>query len=248
MFESLGESYMKPQRVSKKMTKHVMGNVAMVAKKASEAYNKLPRHTRNWIERQDFIQDGLIEAMTTVARRYDPAKGTAFSTYLFKGLDLFYKNLLEPHFADMRYEGRTASIEDLAPGWERRVSPETQYQGDSAPVVTGSWNRQFSTEECFVGTHFESTPDLEDLTDKQHKAERELVKLCTAASPQLRVMLIKWFIQPTETKFHTAGKRFESVREEFVGLCKQYNITKDVCLVAMQSQRAKTQLASVLAR
>lgn len=234
---------MKRTRVSKTMAKHVLANVGMVVQKASEAYARLPQHTKNWIDREDFIQEGLLEGMTIVARRYDPSKGTKFSTYLFAGLELFFKNLLEPHYADMRYEGRTQGIDDLAPGWERRISPDQHYTGVDTPLATGSWQRMFSTEERFAGTHYETQPNTESKVAYHYSAERALVALIREASPQLKQMMVKWFIQPKETKFHTDGVRFKGAREEFLALCRRYRITKEDCAAAMQNEYFKAKLA-----
>jgi hypothetical protein len=228
------------------MAKQVVANVGMVVQKAKEAYARLPQHTKNWLQLEDFIQEGLLEGMTVVARRYNPNKGAKFSTFLYTGLELFFKNLLEPHYADMRYEGRTSAIEDLAPNWERKISADQHYEGTCELFASGEWNRKFSTEESFAGTHFKAEVSLDIQVTTNHSAERTLIAVLREASPQLRNMMVKWFIQPKETKYHVTGQRFQSAQEEFLSLCQKHNVTKDACFAAMQSAKIKSELARSL--
>ena len=197
-------------------------NSNMVAMHARAAYNRLPWHTRQWIGFEDFLQEGLLEAATTIAARFNPKKKVQFTTYMYQGLSLFFKTALQPHFADMRYEGRTSNLDDL-PRWQDKLTTEESVQ--------------------LSGAEYEPEEDKDSKIANVTVASQGLVCVLKEASPQTQAMIVNWFIQPRETKFHLAGKRFAGAKKEFLQLCQRHQVSESVCAEAMRNEMVKAQLA-----
>ncbi len=66
--------------------------VGLIQNRANAAYNRVASEHKRWIDPDDLIQDGLIEALEA-ASKYDTTRGTKFSTYLFKGLQFQFDHV-----------------------------------------------------------------------------------------------------------------------------------------------------------
>lgn len=115
----------------------------LVYQKAKKTFSRISPENRRWIDLDDVIQDGLIEAWQA-SRRYVDGRGerlSKFSSYLYRGLDMA---LSGRYGMPLRQKKRTAALlelDALLPGTQmrpdipdRRLSPEELYAAIS--VVT----------------------------------------------------------------------------------------------------------------
>ena len=81
----------------------------LIFKKAAKTYNRLSPENQRWIDFEDVIQDGFIEAWQA-EQRYRQDFGTKYSTYLYRGLDLLFHGR---YHAPLQQQKRVARLKEL---------------------------------------------------------------------------------------------------------------------------------------
>lgn len=81
----------------------------LVAKKARQQWFRLPPQTRAWVALEDLIQDGMLHLVQHLLPKHNPKK-CRLLTFLWWGLDNFYKNKNNFHFQKSRFDGRTVPL------------------------------------------------------------------------------------------------------------------------------------------
>lgn len=205
-------------KVNRKVVPIVLRNVPLIMKQARQVHEKLPRHTQRWLDKDDLVQEGIIASICD--HRYDPRKKTKYTTFMYMVLDCVYKNeVLDKYYAEKRFDGKTSAIEDLLPGWDRK----------------------FSTEEPADISGSEKLPEPE--VEMALYVKWVFPLLFKRASPILQRKLYELLVTPTETKFHTSGRRFKNIQEEFLALCRHYKLGYRECLFAVRSTYVKAKVA-----
>lgn len=68
---------------------------ALIVKKSLKAYANLSEENKRFIDVEDLMQEGMIEAWKA-DQRFDPTQKTKYCTYLWRGLDLQFSKLNSP--------------------------------------------------------------------------------------------------------------------------------------------------------
>jgi hypothetical protein len=96
----------------------------LIAKKAFESWYKLPIKMRAYIDVEDMIQQGLIYVKYSMMKNYNP-KRAKLTTFLYTGLENFYKRKFEEMRAIKRYDANDIPVEVLvAVGMEPSIEEE----------------------------------------------------------------------------------------------------------------------------
>jgi|GEM_PF-5300292 len=61
----------------------------LIALKASKTYRGISPENKRWVDLEDVMQEGLLEAWRA-EQHFDPSHNVKYSTYLFRGLDMAY--------------------------------------------------------------------------------------------------------------------------------------------------------------
>lgn len=86
--------------------------LSLVAKKAREEWFRLPPQTRAYVALEDMIQEGLLHVVSELVPRYKKKKA-CLTTWLWWGLENFYKNRNYYYFAKKRFDGKTAPLTEV---------------------------------------------------------------------------------------------------------------------------------------
>lgn len=65
--------------------------VGYIKNRAFDNWQRLPQSVKNWMELQDFVNEGLIFARFSVMPKFDPTRRVQFATLLYKSVDRYYK-------------------------------------------------------------------------------------------------------------------------------------------------------------
>src|ERR1035437_7826242 len=84
----------------------------LIAKKAIQAWHKLPPQYKAWLDIDDLIQEGVLFARFHVFPRYKPCRGK-FTTYLYAALDHFYYSIVQDKFYQKRNAREIVPIADV---------------------------------------------------------------------------------------------------------------------------------------
>lgn len=176
----------------------------MIAQKARATYAKLPTSERSATSVLDLIEDGKIVAITRAAKMWSPKREVKFSTYLFACLDNYYKDVLRAAYSEQRFAHVLSADTTVMVG---NVSGRQQYLSDYLK---------------------RSRKDrIEDRLIARIDAERGFVRAYAAADHMLRKYLIRWLLQPEDSKLKT-GKDFFVAVTDFERLGAQH-LTIDMC-------------------
>lgn len=66
----------------------------MIVSKALVTWRRLPEVHKRWIDPDDLVQEGLLEALSIDRDEYRAGAGSKYSTYLFTGLDWRFTNVV----------------------------------------------------------------------------------------------------------------------------------------------------------
>lgn len=211
-------SSVRKSKVNRKVVPIVLANIPLVISRANSAHLRLSKQTRQWIDIEDLVQDGILACICD--HRYNPNRGAKYTTYMYMVLDCVFKNdIIDPHRAEKRYDGKTSSIEDLLPGWDR----------------------QFSTEEpaLLCGAAIPARPEAAAVA----YIKKVLPILFREASPALKQKMLEVFsLTKKETKLHTQGKRFDGIKEEFLALSRRFSLGLEEHLIALHNDEIKASL------
>lgn len=116
----------------------------LIHQKAFRTFRRISPENKRWIDLEDVIQDGIIEAWEA-SQRYDKTKGTRFSTYLYRGIDM---SLSARYAIPLRQKKRVTTLTELdapIPGTDMmpevetsEASPEQLFQAVSGLVCVCS--------------------------------------------------------------------------------------------------------------
>lgn len=174
----------------------------MIAKKARATFKQLPSSERLGLSVEDLIQEGKILAFSKAARLWNPRKHVKFTTYLFAALDNYYSTRLRDAYA----EKRTGHV----------------YSADTTYGMTPSGS------SVLLIDHLRRRSRVEKLEDKlvaRIDAERAFVRTYRMASASLRMYMIRWILQPKQSKLkdgvasRTAASELRRISRLDLALC-----------------------------
>lgn len=199
----------------------------MIAKLAWDSWNKLPQHTRRWMDFQDLVQLGIHDFYKFVVPRWKPGKG-ALSTYLHWSLEKgTFKNLASHLLAQKRKDTKTQSIEDIQDRYKQN-------------------GMDFDLERCLkIEVHDNSS----DTVNEEHVVS-VFSKIAANCSPGLRPHLYTWFLQPQES-FELPSirsKQFKEARRSFIRLARWYGMSRHDCALLLRSENCQKKVMASLIR
>lgn len=189
----------------------------MIAGQAIKAWRMLPRQTQSWLSVEDLIQEGLVFAQTHALPRYSKERSpTKFSTYLYGLLQNFYATrFVQHHSMQLRCDRNTVSIEGVEASYRDR-GMEFEFE------------RVMKIDQTLL-----PQPEVDLLAEC--RAVDSFIKVYNRASPTLQEHLVRWFLRPQGTKYHTHGRRFIETSKEFRSLSLEHSFDINDCRHLMQS-------------
>lgn len=195
--------------------------VPMIAVKARATYKKFPSSQLLGITVRDLINDG-ITWLLTVIKKYDPNKWTKFSTWAYVVLDNYYVDVLRAAFAECR-QAKVLSA-------------------DSTLCAVGKDREEMSLYEFLRDHRKDRREKIEDKIISRIDAERSFLKAYSGASPLLRKYMIRWFLQPKETKFKD-GLDF---RKAIAMFTDSPVMTEQICRTILTDHYCRLNIANAL--
>ena len=190
----------------------VLAVYPLIYKMAQSTFYKLPKHVQVYLSLEDLIQEGTNFAVERLGVRYYNKAGkkgaASFFTYFYCCLDRHFKKRLTEIYADKRKALAVYSMDSSL------VNDST---GRSVPLIERLKKR------------IDSNNYGEDAIIRRIDAERTFIKMYGKASPRLRKYLIRWILQPTDTKFKLYGNKFIKAADEFRLIEIPYSIMCETC-------------------
>lgn len=203
---------------------------------AWEAWRRLPMQTRCWIDVEDMLEDGMMEAWK-LTRTFNP-RWASFTTALYHRLHKFFINeYLEFHSAQKRgwvriKEGDGYKASAKRYGHKRAFEFQSMEALTSKSVIDGN----MTFDETGVYPALTVSPDsivLNVVTECF--VIPALESIYKEATPKLQSAIYEWFLTADSSRIHTKGKPFRKAAKEFRQLCKCKNLTCSDCIHLLRS-------------
>ncbi len=197
----------------------------LVAMQAWKAWRHLPMQTRMWIDIEDMVEDGMMQAWK-LTQTYNP-NWANFTTALYHRLHKFFINeYLEQHSALKR--GWTKIKEgDGYMASNKRFGQKRAYEFQSLDAIAAKDNK--SAEETGVYPPLVVSPDsITNNVMTECFVVPALERIYKEASPKLQNSIFEWFITTEASRIHTGGQKFNKRAKEFRELCKHASTLYDL--------------------
>lgn len=119
------------------ITPNIDGCRAMVVKHALRAFNKLPEQDKRWMGPDDYVQNGLMAALT-VEQNFREGRGAKFSTYLTQGLKWHYATAVHTRYEAFKQSGIITELDAPVGRSEDSVTSEADTLPDTNGVLPGA--------------------------------------------------------------------------------------------------------------
>ena len=116
--------------------------IRLVHQKARRTFNRISPENKRWIDLEDVVQDGFIEAWEA-SQRYESAQDyrARYSTYLYRGLDMLFSAKYAIPLRQQKRVTRLTELDAPIPGSDNTpdvpahdVSPERMFQAISGVI------------------------------------------------------------------------------------------------------------------